>query len=244
MNKRTKIVGVLLIILITGVIFTNVVYALSFKFKVTANKAEAKAGDEVIVSMEIEDIDMGELGINAIEGILDYDDNVLEVVTREDIQTQNNWSMTYNEEAGVHEGNFLVSNIIAGVKNNQKIGEIKFKIRADAKVGTVTEIKFKNITSNDGGNLVTDSEKKVVIKIVEGNNIGNSNNAGNNNNTSNTNTNSIGSTNNTNSSNSNSIKNISQNKIPDTGASSVIKVAIVLTLILGVTAYIKYKKTI
>lgn len=60
MKKTEKIVGVFLIILMVSVLIGKV-YALSFKFKVTPNKTEAKAGDEIIVSMEISDIDMGEL---------------------------------------------------------------------------------------------------------------------------------------------------------------------------------------
>lgn len=60
MKKGLKVVGVLLIVLILSMLIGRT-YALSFKFKVTPNKTEAKAGDEIIVSMEISDIDMGEL---------------------------------------------------------------------------------------------------------------------------------------------------------------------------------------
>lgn len=60
MKKTLKVVGIFLIILIVGMLIGRV-YALSFKFKVTPNKTEAKAGDEIVVNMEISDIDMGEL---------------------------------------------------------------------------------------------------------------------------------------------------------------------------------------
>ncbi len=60
MKKSKKIIGIFLITLIVSILIGKA-YALSFKFKVTANKTEAKAGDEIIVSMEISDIDMGEL---------------------------------------------------------------------------------------------------------------------------------------------------------------------------------------
>lgn len=60
MKKKTKIVGIVLIVLMLSMLIGKV-YALSFKFNVTANKKEAKAGEEVTVSMEIADIDMGEL---------------------------------------------------------------------------------------------------------------------------------------------------------------------------------------
>lgn len=60
MKKSSKVVGVFLIILMISILIGKV-YALSFKFKVTPNKTEAKAGDEIVISMEISDIDMGEL---------------------------------------------------------------------------------------------------------------------------------------------------------------------------------------
>lgn len=238
MKKSSKVVGVFLIILIASILIGKV-YALSFKFKVTANKTEAKAGDEIIVSMEISDIDMGELGINAIESILDYDDKIFETVTREDITVQNNWTMTYNQEAGAHDGNFLVSNIIAGVKENQKIGEIKFKIREDVKQGTTTEIKFKNVTSNDGGNLVKENDKSVAIKIIGETKPENPSN-----------TNVISPIENTNTTqkvpnttNNNTVKNVNQNnKLPYTGTTDFIKVAVALVTIASIIGYIKYKQ--
>lgn len=172
-------------------------------------------------------------GINAIESVLDYDDKIFETVTREDITVQNNWTMTYNQEAGAHSGNFLVSNIIAGVKQEQKIGEIKFKVRDDVKQGTTTEIKFKNITSNDGENLVKEEDKKVTIKIIgETNNnvvtpIENTNN---------TPTPPSVTTNNT------PANNVKPNNLPYTGTADFIKVAIIVLAITSIIGYIKYKQ--
>lgn len=60
MKKGLKIVGVFLIMIVISMLLGKA-YALSFKFNVTANKTEAKAGDEIIVSMEISNIDMGDL---------------------------------------------------------------------------------------------------------------------------------------------------------------------------------------
>ena len=74
--------------------------------------------------------------------------------------------MKYNEKAGSHQGNFLISNIVAGIKTDQKIGEIKLKVKKGVKEGTKTEIKIKNITSNDGGEIVKESDKTITIKII------------------------------------------------------------------------------
>lgn len=138
--------------------------------------------------------------------------------------------MTYNQEAGAHAGNFLVSNITAGIKTDQKIGEIKFKIREDVNPGTTAEIKFKDVTSNDGGNLVKESDKSVKIKIIGET----------------TNTNIVQPINNTNNTpvvNNTPVKNVNQNNsLPYTGAGDFIKVAIVLVAITSIIGYIRYKQ--
>ena len=265
MKKVKKMIVMVLSILVVSMLIAGEANAASFTFKAEANKTEAKPGDEIVISMGISNIDMGDLGINAIEGILDYDDEVFEKVSRDDIGLQNNWTITYNEEAGAHEGNFLISNIVAGIKTEQKIGEIRLKIREDAKANTETEIKIKDITSNDGGVLVKESDKSIVIRIgektdtnggnsngnINGGNTNNGNNSSGNNNVGNTNngSNSSGNINggNTNggstsggSSNSGN-KNMSQNNMPYTGASDIVKVAIAILGITAVGTYMKYK---
>ena len=270
MKKVKKMIVMVLSTLVVSMLIAGEANAASFTFKAEANKTEAKPGDEIVISMGISNIDMGDLGINAIEGTLDYDDEVFEKVSRDDIGLQNNWTITYNEEAGAHEGNFLISNIVAGIKTEQKIGEIRLKIREDAKANTETEIKIKDITSNDGGVLVKESDKSIIIRIgektdtnggnssgnINGGNTNNGNNSSGNNNVGNTNngSNSSGNINggNTNggstsggstsggSSNSGN-KNMSQNNMPYTGASDIVKVAIAILGITAVGTYMKYK---
>lgn len=139
--------------------------------------------------------------------------------------------MTYNQEAGAHEGNFLVSNIVAGVNTQQKIGEIKFKVREDVKKGITTEIKFKDITSNDGGNLVKETDKSITIKIIGET----------------TNTNVVAPIENTNTTptvpNTTPVKNVNQNNgLPYTGTADFIKVAIALVAITSIIGYIKFRQ--
>ena len=255
MKKVKKMIVMVLSILVVSMLMVGEANAASFTFKAEANKTEAKPGDEIVISMGISNIDMGDLGINAIEGILDYDDEVFEKVSRDDIGLQNNWTMTYNEEAGAHEGNFLISNIVAGIKTEQKIGEIRLKIREDAKANTETEIKIKDITSNDGGVLVKESDKSIVIRIGEktdtnggnssgntndGNNSSGNNNVGNTNNGSNNSGNINGGSTSGGSSSSGN-KNVSQNNMPNTGADNIVKVAIAILGITAVGTYMKYK---
>ena len=171
--------------------------------------------------------------------------------------------MTYNDEAGAHQGNFLISNIVAGIKTEQKIGEIKLKVKKDVKEGTNTEIKIKNITSNDGGEIVKESDKSISIKIVGtgstnqggtnqgGTNQGGTNQGGTNQGGTNQGGTNQGSTNqggtnqggtNQGSTSSSTGKSDSKGNLPYTGIDNAVKVSIGILGIITTVTYIKYRK--
>lgn len=160
-KKILRCVVILLIISILTILMKNYIYASSFKFKVSATKTKVKPGEETTIIMKISDIvDVNELGINALEATLEYDSNIFEIITTNDMEGKNNWTITYNQE----EGNFLVSNITSGIKTEQEVGEIKFKVKKN--VGkTKTKIYFKNVKSNDGKNLMKEENKEIEIII-------------------------------------------------------------------------------
>lgn len=159
---KIYIVSFLLTLLLL-ILIENNIYASSFKFNVTATKTILKPQESTTISMKISDIvDVNNLGINTVEATLEYDSNVLEVITPNDIKGKNNWTVTYNTE----DKHFLVSNMIAGVKNEQEIGEITFKIKKNIQK-TKTIIKFKDIKSNDGNNLMYEADKEIELIIGE-----------------------------------------------------------------------------
>lgn len=167
-RKQRKITYLIIAVAIAiiAIVTIKMVNAMSWNFHVTPSKTIAKPGDYIQLTMKISEIDMGKLGINTIESVLEYDDAVFETVVRDDFKMSNNWTATYNQEAGSKNGNFLLSNLVAGIKTEQTVGIIELKVRKD--VGAQeTVIRFKNVKSNDGKNLVNESDKEIVIKIVE-----------------------------------------------------------------------------
>lgn len=160
-KRILKFVIIMLSISILTILVRNYIYASSFKFVVSATKTRVKPGEETTVIMKISDIvDVNNLGINALEATLEYDSNIFETVTVNEMEGKNNWTITYNQQ----QGNFLVSNIISGIKSEQEIGEIKFKVKKN--VGkTRTKIYFRNVKSNDGNNLMPEQDKEVEIII-------------------------------------------------------------------------------
>jgi len=88
---------------------------------------------------------MGQDGINTFGGKLEYDENVFEKVTSDDISSQNNWSIAYNDEETAKKGTFLAT-INTGTSKNQVIGIIKLKVKTNLK-SQDTEIKFTSLSS-------------------------------------------------------------------------------------------------
>lgn len=170
---------IITIVIIMGIL--NYSEASSFRLIARADETEVIPGQEVTISLNLSDIDMGEHGINVVEGYLKYEDSFFSAMEMVD---KNDWKVTYNNK----NGKFLTSKIIEEIKEEQEILLIKLKVRDDLKEGE-TEVKLQEITSNDGVNLVSDGNKSIKIKIKGNNSKDNSENNSENNKESNQNTN-------------------------------------------------------
>lgn len=169
-SKFKKLIAIsfmtILIILSTRV---NAQISNTFKAKITPIQSTIKPGEEIIVTISVSDIDMGENGINALEGMLEYDKEIFEEVKSSSIESYNNWATTYNDEKSNLNGKFLSVNLSAGVKEDTKILSIKFKAKNDIKQTGETIIKIKDVTSNNGKDLINvgDLNVKVTIQVPE-----------------------------------------------------------------------------
>ncbi len=157
---------IITIVMIMGIL--NYSEASSFRVIAKADETEVNPGQEVTISLKISNIDMGEHGINVVEGYLKYEDGFFSAMEMVD---KNDWKVTYNNK----NGKFLTSKIIEGIKEEQEILLIKLKVKDDLKEGE-TEVKLQEITSNDGVNLVSDGNKSIKIKIKGNNSKDNSEN--------------------------------------------------------------------
>ena len=163
MKRRKVLIILTVLIMLLGV---NVYAAEnSFKATVTPTTAALKPGEEITVTVAVSDINMGENGINTLEGTIKYDTNIFESVKASDIQSFNNWSTTYNDEASTLNGKFLAVNLSAGVKEDMNILSVTFKVKEDIGKTTTTQIDFKDVTSNDGKDLVNIGTKSVKLTI-------------------------------------------------------------------------------
>ena len=117
----------------------------SLVFTPTPSSTKLNEGEEITITLELSNIKMGQDGINTFGGKLEYDENVFEKVTSDDISSQNNWSIAYNDEETAKNGTFLAI-INTGTSKNQLIGIIKLKVKTNLK-SQDTEIKFTSLSS-------------------------------------------------------------------------------------------------
>lgn len=214
----------------------------SFKAKLAANKTELKAGEEVTVTLGVSDINMGENGINTIEGKITYDKDIFETITSSSITNLNNWSVTYNDTTNEKQEKFLAINLSNGVKENTQIFSVKFKVKENITQEKETKISFENITSNDGTNLVNAGTKTVTLKInqLTDKNNTNSSNVNENQTTNNKNNNMTQEkeSNSTKKTNNAGDKTTATSKLPKTGKPVVIGL-VAISLIIIAALYIK-----
>lgn len=117
----------------------------SLVFTPTPSSTKLNEGEEITITLELSNIKMGQDGINTFGGKLEYDENVFEKITSDDISSQNNWSIVYNDEETAKKGTFLAT-INTGTSKNQVIGIIKLKVKTNLK-SQDTEIKFTSLSS-------------------------------------------------------------------------------------------------
>ena len=98
---------IITIVIIMGIL--NYSEASSFRLIARADETEVIPGQEVTISLNLSDIDMGEHGINVVEGYLKYEDSFFSAMEMVD---KNDWKVTYNNK----NGKFLTSKIIEGIK--------------------------------------------------------------------------------------------------------------------------------
>lgn len=245
-----KILSIFVMLVLMLSVLAQTVQAAGFNFVVSPNTTSAKYGDTITINLKVADIDAGELGINTVECILQYDEAMFEDIQ---IQSKNNWSITYNDRKdNENYGKLLAVLIGTGITKDQEIGTISFKIKNNitAKSGNIT---FTKVESNDGQNIIPTSDKTVTINIAsEDNNSGNGDNNKDdktdvnttlditdtndkNNNKDNTTTNKT----NLNSNNAN----MSNKPIPQTGDDLfIIVLCIVGMAAISISAYVEYKR--
>lgn len=248
--KSKKIIVILLVIaMIIGInIKTLAAMGDSYKVNLTATSTTAKAGDTVSINLKITNVNV-ENGIGSCQGTVSYDKDVFELV---EISGIGKWGGLASDD----NGNFTGARSDAqAISEDQEILTVELKVKDSAKAGS-SEIKVSNFEAynyDDEDGIKADNAT-INIKVendntnsTDGNkvdeNIVNPDNVvdgGNNTITDDTKQNqvNVGTKNSTNVDTSKS-----SSKLPYAGMSKLIIVCIMISAIVGVFCYIKYKRT-
>lgn len=157
-----KKLGLIMILSIIMVSLTGIVSASSFDVGVNPIEVTAKQGESIEVKVDLKDIDMKEKGINTLEGYINFDEDVIENV---EVETKNDWQIEYNKDSNSDlYGKFLMIKDIEGIKENQEVLTLKIKVKDKVKKES-TKVILKDLTSNDGENLVNIGNKEININF-------------------------------------------------------------------------------
>lgn len=154
MKKTTKTLILLMI-----AIFLMTITAYASNFSVKLEKIEQK--DEITVQIKLDQLNMTGAGINAFICDLEYDKNIFETVTSEDVTGQNGWTdLTYNEKSG----SLLTLRNDFTKNSGEEIATIKLHKKASAKSGK-TEVKITGIQASDSQQDIEAQDQIIEIQI-------------------------------------------------------------------------------
>ena len=157
--KKLRLIIALSIIMVS---LTGIVSASSFDVGVNPTEVTTKQGESIEVKVDLKDIDMKEKGINTLEGYINFDEDVIENV---EVETKNDWQIEYNKDSNSDlYGKFLMVKDIEGIKENEEVLTLKIKVKDKVKKES-TKVILKDLTSNDGENLVNIGNKEININF-------------------------------------------------------------------------------
>lgn len=152
-----KITKALILIIITMFLMTINVYAADFSVKMEKTEQE----NEITLQIKLESINITGAGINAFTCDLEYDRDVFETVTSEDITAQNGWEdLTYNEKSG----SLLTLRNDFTKTTGDAILTVKLHEKATAKSGK-TEIKLTGIQASDSQQDLEAEDQVIEVQI-------------------------------------------------------------------------------
>lgn len=248
MKRKLNCILLVFILIFSLLSITANAANLSFTTTMTPSSTSVSEATEVVVTVAVSNLNVGDSGINAFSAYLSYDTDVFETLTDSSVEGLNNWSSTYS----VTNGQILLTKN-AFVNDDEEIMQITLKTKEGISSGTEGTVSLTGIAVQNSEDTITGSNVSTTITVgteQSKNTTNNTNvlvitpttNTENNTN----NENSTNSTNTENSSNNSSTYNISNNTdgdIPYTGLSSDAYVKIILGVILiALVIYIKIRK--
>lgn len=157
-------------ILLFFIIFMVIIARISYAFaanstidvRVKQSATQLYTGDEVKIVIGLQNFVQISQGINVYKGIINYDKNVFESLTKSNFTTLNKWiELEYNPDNRAFSSYSKVD-----VKDDQDILEIRLKVKSNADAGN-TIIEFKDFTTSEGKNDIVVNSAKIGVNIIK-----------------------------------------------------------------------------
>lgn len=237
-----------LIMVVLMVVSTCVYATPSASMGLTATSTSLKEGDEVTVTLKLNNVTDIEKGIFACQGTLDYDKNIFESVTSSSYKNGENWSGEFNPS----NNQFATSGSVSG--SGHKSGAIisftlKVKASVVTKSTTITVKGIKVTDDNDDEVAVPNASVTISVTGTAQNNTDN----GNNNSNQGSQSGSQGSaeqqqssqpTTTTTTTSTTTDKTTSKSNLPKTGINEYAVIGIAIVAVIAVVSIIRYKNII
>jgi hypothetical protein len=252
----------MLIMILSISVLTVKASALSFTTTMTASNQKVTSATEVIITVKVSNLDVGDNGINSFSANLYYDSDVFETTTDSSVEGLNGWKAAYAPGTGK-----LTLQKSSFVKSDEEIMQISLKTKGGLSDNTQGEVKLSQIIASNSVDEISANSVSTTITIASASSsiniipVDNTVNTTNNtveitpenntvsitpinttNNTNNTN-NATNITNNINTTNNITNDNTVSNNMPYTGSeSSSLSKIIIGIILIAMVAYIKIER--
>jgi len=159
---KKRVISIITFVLLNLIAINNVFAVATTNAKLNVSTSELKKGQEVEVTLKLDNFSEIKKGINAYKATLQYDDNIFEQVVQSSFECLNNWEeLKYNA---------LNKEIVAyrkvGIKESQDVVKIKLKVKDNVEASK-SDIKLVNITASEGKGDILVQDAKVTVNIIK-----------------------------------------------------------------------------
>lgn len=191
--KKNKLI-ILQIFIVLALICTSVYAAVDTTISLSASSTEVKRGEEVIITLSLKNVDANKK-VQSIEGYINYNKNVLEKVTVDSIVKSNentvkigdeelpvedltnktepnasDYCVAFNGTPATDNDVKIIIDLRNGIDKDTEILKIKFKVKENATLQTVTDaISYEMFEITAGNETVGDITKNVSLTVVSSN---------------------------------------------------------------------------
>ena len=166
MGKKLFIMVSLIMILMTSILSISVFAADgdsdgSFTLTMNATNSKVAPGGEVLITVKISSLNVGDSGVSQFSAYLDYDTDIFEQLTESSIDGTDGWKPSYN--VGTNKVQLYREKAL---KTDGEVMQISLKTKSDVEDGTSGKVSFSSIILSDSVNQYSTQPISTSITVT------------------------------------------------------------------------------